>query len=211
MTHTLHRKGTFENLSDDFPMHSMPARGFNVEGSKEKMQGFLRVAGKHHAVNSGEAKTGNQFVMDPKKIYDNLSSTTHAVFIDADDVTGALRELKLKDFGMSITVSGIFDTLFTCCKEAGITPHALEYSLGVLGKIEKLPDAEISQVTTMCGHAMVSQGLVYRMIRKIKSGEMTTREASIELTKQCQCGIFNPVRAEKLLDECCAIYGVRIA
>jgi hypothetical protein len=62
----------------------------------------------------------------------------------------------------------------------------------------------------MCGHAMVSQGLVRRMIRKLKSGEMTAREASIELTKQCQCGVFNPVRGEKLLEEYCALYSVTV-
>jgi hypothetical protein len=210
MTHTLHRKGTVENLSDDFPMHAMPARGFNAEGSKAKLQEFLLVASRHNAANTGEGKVGNQFVRDPREIFELASSITQAVFTDPDDVTEALRELKQEDIGISITASGIFETLFACCKKAGITPHALEYSLGVLGKTEKLPETEIGQVTTMCGHAMVSQGLVRRMIRKLKSGEMTAREASIELTKQCQCGVFNPVRGEKLLEEYCALYSVTV-
>jgi hypothetical protein len=111
---------------------------------------------------------------------------------------------------MSITVSGLFETLFECCKKAEIVPHALEYSLGVLGKTEKLPETEVGQLTTMCGHAQVSQGLVRRMIRKIKAGDMTAEEASIELTKQCQCGVFNPMRGAELLEEYCALYSVTV-
>lgn len=210
MTHTLHRIGTVENLNHDFPMHAMPARGFNAEGCKEKLQEFLRVAIKHNAANTGEGKLGNQFVRDTKELSELASSIMQAVFADADDVTEALRELKEEDIGISVTAAGNFEALFACCKKAGITPHALEHSLGVLGKTEKLPETEIGEFTTMCGHAMVSQGLVRRMIRKIKSGELSAREAAVELAKQCQCGVFNPVRAERLLEEYCALYAVTV-
>jgi hypothetical protein len=210
MTHTLHRRGTPANLAHDFPMHSMPARGFNNEGSKPKLQGFLRVAQKHNPVNLGEGKLGNKFVRDIQDIYDHVSSGTHAVLTDPDDVTELLKDMKQEDFGMSLTLSGLFETLFACCKKAGITPHVIEYSLGVQGRTEKLPDTEISQATTMCGHAMISQGLVRRMIRKIKEGGMTPWEGAVELTKQCQCGICNPVRAAELLEEYCALYTVTV-
>jgi hypothetical protein len=191
-------------------MHAMPARGFNKEGCKPKVQQFLRAARKHNAANTGGGRLGNQFVRDPQEMYERVSSGIQAVFTNADDVTEILRELKEGEIGISVTASGLFETLFACCQKAGITPHALEYSLGVLGKTEKLPETEIGQATTMCGHAMVSQGLVRRIIRKVKSGEMTARAGAIELAKPCQCGVFNPVRAEKLLEEYCALYTVTV-
>jgi len=37
------------------------------------------------------------------------------------------------------------------------------------------------------------------MIHQVKKGKKSLREAAEELAKPCQCGIFNPQRAEKLL------------
>lgn len=210
MTHTLHRRGTPESLSHDFVIHAMPAKGINKDGARPKLQGFLRAVRKYRPVNTGDGKRGNQFALDPDDMYENLSTITHAVLTDADDLAEVLKELKEADYGMSITTSGLFDKLFECCRKAGITPHAMEYSLGVLGRTEKLPEPEISQITTMCGHAMVSQGLVRRLIRKIKQGEITPEEAGVELAKPCQCGVFNPVRAAELLTEYCALFSVSI-
>lgn len=204
MTHTLHRIGTKESLSNDFAMHSMPARGFNHEGATPKLQGFLQTAKNNNAVNLGDGKRGNKFKIEYDDMYAHLATITHAVFTEQDDVATVLKELKEGDYGMSITVSGLFEKLFECCSHAGVHPHAIEHSLGVLGKTEKMPDAEISQITTMCGHAQIAQGLVRRIIRKIKKGEMTPEEGGIELAKPCGCGVFNPVRAARLLEEFCA-------
>ncbi|MDR3562162.1 MAG: hypothetical protein P4N59_12105 [Negativicutes bacterium] len=208
MTHTLHRRGTPENLAHDFVIHSMPARGFNHEGARPKLQKFLEIVRRHGAVNCGDGKRGNQYYIEPDDMYDNLATITHAVFTDEEALAAALKELKEADVGMSITTSGLLEKLFACCDKAGIKPFAMEHSLGVLGNTERLPDDEVMQITTMCGHAMVSQGLVRRLIRKIKKGEMTPAEAGIELAKPCQCGIFNPVRAAELIEEYCALYCV---
>ncbi len=208
MTHTLHRIGTQASLSQDFAMHSMPARGFNHEGATLKLQGFLATAQKHKAVNLGDGKRGNQFKIEYEDMYAHLATITHAVFTDQEEVAAVLQELKEADYGMSITVSGLFEKLFACCAHAGIQPHAVEHSLGVLGRTEKLPDSDIAQVTTMCGHAQVAQGLVRRIIRKVKKGELTPAEAGVELAKPCGCGVFNPVRAARLLEEFCALYCV---
>ncbi|MDF2499734.1 MAG: hypothetical protein K0Q77_448 [Anaerosporomusa subterranea] len=211
MSHTLHRRGTPENLANDFPMHAMPARGFNHDGARPKLQKFLRIAHKHHPVNLGDVKLGNQFVTDYDDLHENLTiSSTHVVLADANDLTALLREVKEAELGMSLTVSGLFDKLFECCAQAGVKPHAVEHSLGVLGKTEKMPEEDISQVTTMCGHGMVAQGLVRRLIRKVKKGELTPEEAGIELAKPCRCGIFNPVRAAELIDDYCALFSVSV-
>jgi hypothetical protein len=62
------------------------------------------------------------------------------------------------------------------------------------------------EITTMCGHAMVSRGLIGILAEKIKKREMTPEQAGLELAKPCQCGIFNPVRAARLMEEFCALY-----
>jgi len=48
---------------------------------------------------------------------------------------------------------GLMEEIFQCCRKAGLNPHSVDYSLGVHGRIEKLPSEEILEVTTMCGHA----------------------------------------------------------
>ncbi len=210
MTHTLHRQGTMENLTDDFPMHAMPAVGFNKEGCTPKLQRFWDIAHSNHPVNSGDSKGGNQFDHDINELRKNLSSTTHAVFASEEDLVGLLKKLKEEDLGMSITLSGLQSQLFACCERAGIEPYAVEHSLKVQGDTSQLPDAKIMELTTMCGHAMVSRGQVGILVEKIKKGEMTAQEAGIELGRPCQCGIFNPVRAAALLEEFCALYCLEI-
>lgn len=211
MSHTLHRQGTPENLAHDFPMHAMPARGFNHEDARPKLQKFLQIAHGHNPVNLGDVKLGNQYVTDYGELYDKLTiSSTHAVLANEEDLTALLAEVKQAELGMSLTISGLFEKLFACCARAGVQPHAVEHSLGVLGKTNKMPEEEISQVTTMCGHGMVAQGLVRRLVRKVKKGEMTPQAAGIELAKPCRCGIFNPVRAAALIDEYCALFSVTV-
>jgi hypothetical protein len=75
----------------------------------------------------------------------------------------------------------------------------MECSAGVWGQVDRLPSADVMQVTTMCGHGMVAAQLVERRARDVRSGRMTTQQAARELAKLCVCGIFNPVRAERLL------------
>jgi hypothetical protein len=85
------------------------------------------------------------------------------------------------------------------CSEIGLAPHTVEHSLGVHGKTEKLPDENALEITTMCGHAMVSPNLVLDLVKQIDEGKVTHEKAAIELSRMCDCGIFNPYRAEKLL------------
>ncbi|MDD4877126.1 MAG: hypothetical protein PHQ86_08385, partial [Dehalococcoidales bacterium] len=60
------------------------------------------------------------------------------------------------------------------------------------------------EVTTMCGHAMVASGLVKALVQDIKAGAISPEKAGKELAKECACGIFNPFRATKLLEEMAA-------
>ncbi|GAJ11651.1 unnamed protein product, partial [marine sediment metagenome] len=64
---------------------------------------------------------------------------------------------------------------------------------------EKLPAPEILEFTTMCGHGMISRYLVEDVIERVKEGAISAKEGSLEIGKQCCCGIYNPARGEKLL------------
>jgi hypothetical protein len=62
-----------------------------------------------------------------------------------------------------------------------------------------LPDKGIMEITTMCGHGMVSAEWVRRRAQLLRRGETTARAAAHELARSCVCGIFNLDRAAKLL------------
>jgi hypothetical protein len=78
--------------------------------------------------------------------------------------------------------------------------------MGTYGSLEKLPDPNFREITTMCGHGLVSPGLVKYMLIKIKAGRISYEEAGIELAKPCICGVFNQKRAEEILREIAPLY-----
>jgi hypothetical protein len=53
----------------------------------------------------------------------------------------------------------------------------------------------------MCGHGMVSASLANKMIDWVKEGRRTPDQAVTYLQRFCSCGVFNPARARRLLDE----------
>ncbi|MPN36157.1 hypothetical protein SDC9_183664 [bioreactor metagenome] len=98
-------------------------------------------------------------------------------------------------------VSGLFDEVHQCCKQAGLKPHTVNTSLGIYGCTEKLPEEGILEIHTMFGHGMVPYNLIKDMIDQIKAGKTTCREAAEKMGKGCICGIFNIERAQKLLQD----------
>jgi len=201
MTHTLHRRGDAESLQCDYVVFTMSAKGFNEEGSADKMRTFLRILQKHNPVNFGDMQTGNCHVKSPDVILQNIRSTSivHGVFTDPGVVSGILKELKEADLGMSVVVTGVHQETDRCCRASGLEKHTVEHSLGIFGELRKLPTDAILQLTTMCGHGMVPANLVEKVIWDIKRGKKTYREGALELARPCHCGIYNPIRAERLL------------
>ena len=203
MTHTLHRQGNKESLDKDYIFLCMAAKGFNEDGADEKMREFLRIMLRHNPVNAGDMQSGNMFNSDMDDILTKVSSTSivHGVFTDSDTATKVLQELKDADLGMSVVVSGPFDSVDCICKAAGLKPHSLDFSAGIWGNTKKLPSKDVQEVTTMCGHGMVASNLVKSLADDLKAGQITADEAGKELAKQCACGIFNPARAAELLQD----------
>lgn len=201
MSHTLHRLGTPENLRQDFIVFAMSAKGINEKGSAPKLRRFLEMALAYNPVNYGDMKTGNKFTHSLEAILDGIQdvSIVHAVFTDEEPVARLLGDLAREDLGVSVVVSGLFDRVGECARKAGLRQHTVEYSLGIWGRTDLLPDKDILQVTTMCGHGMVSARLVRRLVSEIKKGRATPEEAAKTLAHQCVCGVFNPVRAARLL------------
>jgi len=201
MTHTLHRRGDREGLNCDYIVFTMSAKGFNEEGSADKMRRFLQILLDHKPVNYGDMVTGNSYVKSQEEILGSVQNTSivHGVFTNPEEVIEILNELKEADLGMSVVVTGVHEDTETCCRESGLKKHTVENSLGVFGQIKKLPSEEILQLTTMCGHGMVPANLVEKTVMDIKRGKKTVQEGAAELTRPCHCGIYNPVRAERLL------------
>ena len=180
----------------------MPAFGINNAESGPKLRKFLEITLRHNPVNIGDVKRGNMYVLDVQNILDNIDkdgTVVHAVFDNEEAAAEALKELKEADLGLSLVVSGIFDRVRRHCQKAGIHPHAVTYSLGIWGKKEKLPSEEFLDIITMCGHGMISANRLYSLVEDVKAGRKSADDAAKEMAKQCDCGIFNPTRAARLL------------
>lgn len=201
MTHSLHRFGNRENLEGDYVVFAMSAKGINEKGSAQAMRTFMEMALDLDPVNAGDMKTGNIFALTKDEILDGIQdiSIVHAVFVEEAKVSELLGRVKEADLGVSVIVSGLFDRVQSAGDTGGVRQHTMECSAGVWGQVDRLPSADVMQVTTMCGHGMVAAQLVERRARDVRSGKMTTQQAARELAKLCVCGIFNPVRAERLL------------
>ena len=199
MTHTLHRRGSAESLSEDYVMLCLPAVGFNDEGHAPKLKKFLEIAVRHDPKNIGSIKLGNMYSHKKEEVVEAAQAVVHAVFDNPEAVSKVLTELKEADLGQSVIVSGIYENVDQCIEKAGLKHHTANFSLGIWGKTEKLPDDEVLEVATMCGHAMISANLIKSMVDEIKAGRKTPDEAAKVLAPQCACGIFNPARAAKLM------------
>jgi hypothetical protein len=199
MTHTLHRTGDFQSIKEDFPMLAHVARGFNDKGASIRLKNIAQTMTKYTGLHFGDCKVGNKYLMDSAEIMDKLTVGCQVVFKDKESLIACMKELKEKDQGISIVVSGLFDEVFACCDKAGLTPPLIEFALGIHGNTKKLWPPEILEFVTMCGHGLVSGRLVRKMVEDIRKNKITVDKAAIELAKPCLCGIFNPDRAAKLL------------
>lgn len=207
MSHTLHRIKTEGNKQNDYVVLIMPARGINNENCVEVFRKYIDLLAPFNPVNMGGMKIGTLVNSTVEELKANVSPEApmlHAVFSDRETVIKVMKALKEADYGYSVVVSGLVDDVDCCAKEAGIQRHSVDITLGTWGDTSKLPPEEILEITTMCGHAMISVNLVSKMVKDIKKGKTTARKAAVELAAPCACGIFNVDKAEKLLNELAA-------
>jgi len=217
MTNTLHRYGSPEGLRDDFVVFAIPTKA-NREGSLPKLKAFLEIAAKHGPVNMGGGGKGGfhrpsarltplvhwreRAAVTPAEVIEGCESpgTVAAVFDDIEKVKRLLAELRQRDLGMSINVSGLTEDARSAAEAAGLTRHSVEYSLGFpFGETDRMPDRRTLELATMCGHSMVAFGLVQKLRQLVREGRRTPAEAARCLARFCSCGVFNTARAERLL------------
>ncbi len=203
MSHTLHRRGTPESLAGDYVVFAMSAKGFNSKNSSHALKQFLEIVSRYNWVNLGDMKTGGYFLVGKDAIMNGVQDTSivHGVFASKEDMKNAVKALKEADLGVSVTISGILTEVRDAVMSEGLAPHTVEVSMGIMGRTERLPEDDLLQITTMCGHGMVSQTLVRQMLIDIKKGKRSSEEAARYLATPCVCGVFNPKRAQQILDE----------
>jgi hypothetical protein len=204
MTHSLHRLGSEDSLKGDFVFLCTPAIGINDKGSTLKLIRILEILLEVGPKNIGFYGHGS--LLDDisieaikKTIHD--TSRLRCCFDDREKLEEVLRVLKNEDLGLSITVSGLISEVKDICEELDLKPHTINISCGIFGRIDRLPQRKILEISTMCGHGMISHGLAENIIKRAQEGNIDMDKAVYQLGKPCTCGIFNPSRAYKIIKD----------
>ena len=124
-----------------------------------------------------------------------------AVFDNYQDMKAFVEDVWGAKLGVSVNISAPMDEADRCCRETGISRHSVEYSLGFCGRIDRLPDATVLELTTMCGHGMVSANFAKKMIDWVKENRRSPAQVARTMARFCICGVFNISRAESILNQ----------
>ena len=219
MTNTLHRYGNADSFQDDYVVFAMCCRGRNDEGVVPKLRRFLEMALPFKPVNVGDPRHGGALrsskAMNPashwkrdmepdfQMVIDGLDTptTAAAVFDNRAAAEDFLKTVKEADLGLSVNISTSIDGAEQCCDVADACRHSVGYSLGFEGHTEHLPNEDVLKLSTMCGHGMVSASFAKKMVDWVKEGRRTPEEAVTYMARFCSCGVFNPSRAKRILEE----------
>ncbi len=219
MTNTLHRFGPASSFRDDYVVFAMCSKGRNDQDSLPKLKRFLELARAFKPVNLGDAIHGGALrpskKMNPASHWNRDTApdfdavvngltgptTVAAVFDNRVAAEDFVKAVKDADLGLSINISTSIDGAEQCCFAAGIPRHSVGYSLGFEGATERLPGSKVMMLSTMCGHGMVSHSLAKKLIDWVREGRRTPEQAASYMTRFCSCGVFNPTRAARILEE----------
>jgi hypothetical protein len=219
MTNTLHRYGDSESFYDDYLIFASPSSGRNDKDSVPKLKAFLEMALPFNPVNIGDPVHGGalrpsrdlttianwkrDMTPDFRAVIDGIDepASVVAIFDNQDSASQFLKKVVEADLGLSVNISTSVEGAEQCCKFAGIPRHSVGYSLGFEGAIEKLPNTQLLKLTTMCGHGMISASLAKKMIDWVKEGRRTPDLAVTYMARFCSCGVFNPLRAKRILED----------
>jgi len=230
MTNTLHRYSEHyavepppnpQPVNNDFIVFAMASRGINDEQLVEKYRTFLRLALKHNPVNIGDATKGGvlrprrdmnptahwqrEQLPNPDEVIAGIEghTTVAAVFENYDDMTAFVADVRAANLGISVNISAPIDEAERCCRQTGITRHSVEYSLGFCGRVDRLPNATTLELSTMCGHGMLSANFAMKMVDWVKENRRSPEEAARYMARFCICGVFNIKRAEGIIEKAC--------
>jgi hypothetical protein len=221
MTNTLHRFGDAESFVDDYIVIAIPAKGATGQGDPlPQLKRFLQIAMEYGPVNLGDAMNGGAFrptrhryaiqhfmsrptTADFQAVIDGMTKPTTfaAIFDEREAAENFVRRLAEENLGLSINVSSSLANGLGCCKSAGVVRHSVGYSLGFEGLPDNIPNRHAVMLSTMCGHGMISQAFAKKMIFFVKEDRRTPEQAIAALGRFCSCGIFNPTRARRILED----------
>ena len=203
MTHSLHRSGHIESQKKDFNWFMYQTKNVNDKNIREKALEFIAVAEEEQSENWGDVKTGPVTQFSSEYIKERISdkSRIRGVFTKRGQVVNFLKKIKAKELGQSVVITGVLSEVLPACQEAGVKVHSINYSLGVWGKKDNLPDDHTLSITTMCGHHMLPPKYVEYVQNRVDKGQISVEEAAKDLARFCYCGIFNQVRCAEILKE----------
>jgi hypothetical protein len=203
MSHSLHRFGTKESLENDYCIYARASKGINRENCGDKIKEIFSIFLSEDFVNFGHGHAGKSYAdgLDPEEYAKTLGSSYGIIvnFGSKEAVRNVLKKLKDADTGISIVVSGLINEVVDICEKCDLTPHTASLSLGIYGKKSLIPENDVLELTTMCGHSLIGNNFARRVIKKVKDGKLSPAEASILIARPCVCGIFNTRRCEKML------------
>ena len=218
MTNTLHRYGKAQSFEDDYVIFAIPCRGKNDEGAIEKQRTFLRICVKHGPANMGNSDFGSyrpssdlrptvHWNRETKPDCEAVIAAVHkvgtvaAVFDSKEKAEACLKDVIEADLGLSINMSTSVEGAQQVAEDCGIKRHSVEYSLGFFDAHDHLPNSQVLEVSTMCGHGMISFNFAKKMLDMVREGRRTPEQAVATLARFCPCGVYNPSRAKRLLEE----------
>ncbi len=218
MTNTLHRYGKAESFNDDYILFAIPSKGKNDEGAIDKLRTFLRICAKHQPANMGNSDFGSfrsdphlrpsvhwtrELTADYEKVIQGVrkAGTVAAVFDSKQKAEACLKDVIEADLGLSINMSTSVSGAKQAAERCGIKRHSVEYSLGFADPHDHLPNSQVLELSTMCGHGMVSFNLAKKMLDMVREGRRTPEQAVSTLARFCPCGVYNPARAKRLLEQ----------
>lgn len=201
MTHTLLRTGSLESQKSELCWLVYQTKGVNDQNFVKTALSYIATIEAIGDDNWGDTKNGSIMQGSAENIKKNLtdSSRIRGVFSSREKAVTFLREVRRKELGMSVLISGVLSEIAAICKEEGIVPHSCNFSLGVFGRKDKLPDEKTLSIATMCGHHMIPAKYIKALEQDVDQGRMTAEEAAKKLASFCMCGVFNPKRACDIL------------
>lgn len=199
MTHSLHRQGHVESLKEDFVVLAYGGAQSVLATQKERLsKKFPRF---HKMLKGMFSKRGIIKILRIVRKRESKEEFKTAVVLNSkEELYSYLKRQKDANTGKSVVVSGLFDEVNSCLKELDLCFHTVQFSLGYFGSTELLPREEILEMTTMCGHHMVSTRLVEKVASDVGKGKITPKEAVQAMGKLCACEIFNEARAAKIIE-----------
>jgi hypothetical protein len=202
MTHTLNRRGLSETRTGEEMVVLFMVQRQEKDQKLSGMVPILETVLKYKPANIIGAPMGLTEEQIMKLV--PRGGIVTAVFNNQEDVRKIIAEIKEKKLGISMVLSGLFSDVRCLCQATELKEHTYNISLGIFGKTKKLSDEKTLEIVTQCGHALISPHLVQDVLKKIKRGKMTPEEGAKVLIKPCVCGIGNPQRIEKLLENIAA-------